>query len=76
MWVQVTKVSIPPARPDKPNREFGFVHFTERSVVEKLVADAEKGTKPSLDGNTLEVPPCLCFWLPCHMSSTSCAALL
>ena len=46
---------IPPARPDKPNREFGFVHFSERTVVEKLVADAEKGIKPTLDGNTLEV---------------------
>ena len=46
---------IPPARPDKPNREFGFVHFSERATVEKLVADAEKGVKPTLDGNTLEV---------------------
>ena len=53
--LQVTKVVIPPSRPDKPNREFGFVHFNERSVVEKLVQDAEKGTKPSLDGSTLEV---------------------
>ena len=53
--LQVTKVVIPPSRPDKPNREFGFVHFSERSVVEKLVQDAEKGTKPSLDSNTLEV---------------------
>ncbi|KAK9905524.1 hypothetical protein WJX75_001554 [Coccomyxa subellipsoidea] len=52
---EVTKVVIPPSRPDKPNREFGFVHFSERSVVEKLVQEAEKGTKPSLDGNTLEV---------------------
>ncbi|EIE23761.1 RNA-binding domain-containing protein [Coccomyxa subellipsoidea C-169] len=52
---EVTKVVIPPSRPDKPNREFGFVHFSERSVVEKLVQDAEKGTKPSLDSNTLEV---------------------
>lgn len=59
--LQVTKVVIPPARPDKPNREFGFVHFNDRSVVENLVQDAEKGTKPSLDGSTLEVPlltPC------------------
>lgn len=45
---------IPAARPDKPNREFGFVHFSERSIVEKLVADAENGIKPELDGNTLE----------------------
>ena len=52
---QVTKVVIPPARADKPNREFGFVHFGERAVVEKLVADAEKGIKPALEGNTLEV---------------------
>ncbi|CAL8471852.1 g11394 [Coccomyxa elongata] len=52
---EVTKVVIPPSRPDKPNREFGFVHFNDRSVVEKLVQDSEKGTKPSLDGSTLEV---------------------
>lgn len=60
--LQVTKVVIPPSRPDKPNREFGFVHFSDRSVVEKLVQDSEKGTKPSLDGSTLEVlflTPCL-----------------
>ena len=55
---------IPPARPDKPNREFGFVHFSERATVEKLVADAEKGVKPTLDGNTLEVGPPA--WHFCH----------
>jgi hypothetical protein len=62
---QVTKVFIPAAKPDKPLREYGFVHFTERSVVDKLIADAEKGVKPELDGNTLEVRwmNC-CFWVP------------
>lgn len=54
-WMrQVTKVFIPAAKPDKPNREYGFVHFAERASVEKLVADAENGVKPELDGNTLE----------------------
>ncbi len=60
---------IPPARADKPNREFGFVHFGERAVVEKLVADAEQGTKPTLDGNTLEVP---LRSLPLPASSVRC----
>ena len=53
--VQVTKVVIPPAKPDKPNREFGFIHFAAKETVDKLIADAEQGTKPELDGKTLEV---------------------
>lgn len=54
---QVTKVVIPPAKPDKPNREFGFIHFAEKETVDKLIADAAQGTKPELDGKTLEVHP-------------------
>ena len=46
---------IPPAKPDKPNREFGFIHFAAKETVDKLIADAEQGTKPEMDGKTLEV---------------------
>ena len=52
---QVTKVVIPPAKPDKPNREFGFIHFAAKETVDKLIADAGQGTKPEMDGKTLEV---------------------
>ena len=55
LMLQVTKVVIPPAKPDKPNREFGFIHFAEKETVDKLIADAAQGTKPELDGKTLEV---------------------
>ena len=58
--VQVTKVVIPPAKPDKPNREFGFIHFAAKETVDKLILDAEQGTKPELDGKTLEVLSPLC----------------
>lgn len=53
--LQVTKVVIPPAKPDKPNREFGFIHFAEKDTVDKLISGAEQGTKPEMDGKTLEV---------------------
>ena len=46
---------IPPAKPDKPNREFGFIHFAEKDTVDKLILGAEQGTKPEMDGKTLEV---------------------
>ena len=46
---------MPAAKEGRPHREYGFVHFTERATAVKLVDDAEKGIKPSLDGNTLEV---------------------
>ena len=55
---QVTKVVIPAAKEGRPHREFGFVHFADRATAVKLVDDAEKGVKPSLDGNTLEVRAC------------------
>ena len=63
---------IPAAKEGRPHREYGFVHLSERATAVKLVDDAEKGVKPSLDGNTLEVgvvlkrlllgPQCLCNW--------------
>ena len=34
----MTKVVIPPAKPDKPNREFGFIHFAEKETVDKLIS--------------------------------------
>lgn len=46
------KVVIPAAKPDKPKREFGFVHFTERDSAVKAVNAAEK---PAIDGKTLDV---------------------
>ena len=52
---QVVKVVMPAAKEGRPHREYGFVHFNERATAVKLVDDAEKGIKPSLDGNTLEV---------------------
>ncbi|CAL5220907.1 g3002 [Coccomyxa viridis] len=52
---EVTKVVIPPAKPDKPNREFGFIHFAAKETVDKLIADAGQGTKPEMDGKTLEI---------------------
>ncbi|KAK9837452.1 hypothetical protein WJX81_003692 [Elliptochloris bilobata] len=52
---EVVKVVMPAAKEGRPHREYGFVHFTERATTVKLVDDAEKGIKPSLDGNTLEV---------------------
>ena len=51
----MTKVVIPPAKPDKPNREFGFIHFAEKETVDKLISGAEQGTKPEMDGKSLEV---------------------
>ncbi|CAK0783223.1 hypothetical protein CVIRNUC_006422 [Coccomyxa viridis] len=52
---EVTKVVIPPAKPDKPNREFGFIHFAEKETVDKLISGAEQGTKPEMDGKSLEI---------------------
>lgn len=58
---------MPAAKEGRPHREYGFVHFTERATAVKLVDDAEKGIKPSLDGNTLEARPvaasCLRFFV-------------
>ena len=51
---------IPPAKPDKPNREFGFIHFAAKETVDKLIADAEQGAKPEMEGKTLEVRLALC----------------
>jgi hypothetical protein len=54
MGLQVSKVVIPPSR-DGKERNYGFIHFEDRAVVTQLVANSEKGVKPSLDGNELEV---------------------
>lgn len=51
----MVKVVIPAAKEGRPHREYGFVHLSERATAVKLVDDAEKGVKPSLDGNRLEV---------------------
>lgn len=52
--LQVSKVVIPPAK-DGKERNYGFVHFEDRSVVASLVSNAEKGIKPSIDGTQLDV---------------------
>eukprot|EP00884_Botryococcus_braunii_P004126 jgi/Botrbrau1/13714/Bobra.250_2s0011.1 len=50
----VSKVVIPPAK-DGKERNYGFVHFDDRNIVTTLVSNSEKGIKPSLDGNQLEI---------------------
>ena len=62
-WLQVTKVVQPPPR-DGKKREYAFVHFADHSVVEQLISNSERGVKPTLDGNALEVT----HLLPCSKS--------
>lgn len=57
--LQVTGVVQPPPR-DGKRRDYCFVHFADHSVVERLIADGEKGVKPQLDGNALDVSPLEC----------------
>ncbi len=45
-------MTIPAAREDRPRREFGFVHFKERSSAVSVV---ESGETFTLDGNELNV---------------------
>ena len=51
-WQTDTQVTIPAAREDRPRREFGFVHFKERSSAVSVV---ESGETFTLDGNELNV---------------------
>ena len=46
------QVTIPAAREDRPRREFGFVHFKERSSAVSVV---ESGETFTLDGAELNV---------------------
>ena len=46
------QVTIPAAREDRPRREFGFVHFKERSSAVSVV---ESGETFTLDGTELNV---------------------
>jgi heterogeneous nuclear ribonucleoprotein R len=48
---EVTKVVLPPAKPGG-KRDFGFIHFAERSSALKAVKDSEKY---EVDGQVLEV---------------------
>ena len=54
--LQVSKAVIPAATERRPEQRFGFVHFVEQSSADRVVADANAGEKPELDGNMLEVP--------------------
>lgn len=39
---EVTKVVMPPAKSGQSKRDFGFIHFAERSSALKAVKDTEK----------------------------------
>lgn len=49
---EVTKVVMPPAKDGNSKRDFGFVHFSERSGALKAVKDTEKY---EINGQALEV---------------------
>ncbi|BBG97700.1 RNA-binding family protein with RRM/RBD/RNP motifs, partial [Prunus dulcis] len=49
---EVTKVVMPPGKGGQGKRDFGFVHFAERSSALKAVKDTEKY---EIDGHPLEV---------------------
>ncbi|XP_010267419.1 PREDICTED: heterogeneous nuclear ribonucleoprotein Q isoform X2 [Nelumbo nucifera] len=49
---EVTKVVLPPAKAGQSKRDFGFIHFAERSSALKAVKETEKY---ELDGNVLDV---------------------
>ena len=38
----ITKVMLPPSKPGQPKRDFGFVHFAERSSAQKAIAETER----------------------------------
>lgn len=54
MAAQVTRVVQPPPR-DGKKREYAFVHFADHSVVEQLISNNDRGIKPEIDGNPLDV---------------------
>ena len=54
LLVQITKVVIPPPKEGKA-RDYAFVHFADPTVVAKLIEDCERGEKPQLEGQPLEV---------------------
>ncbi|KAK3435304.1 heterogeneous nuclear ribonucleoprotein Q [Eucalyptus grandis] len=49
---EVTKVVMPPSKSGSSKRDFGFVHYAERSSALKAVKDTEKY---EIDGHALEV---------------------
>ena len=54
-------MTIPAPKEGRPRQQFGFVHFSERAPVVKLLEEAAKGVKPELDGNAIEVEPFVIF---------------
>lgn len=53
---EVTRVVQPPPR-DGKKREYAFVHFADHSVVEQLISNNDRGIKPEIDGNPLDMKP-------------------
>ncbi|XP_074582759.1 heterogeneous nuclear ribonucleoprotein Q [Curcuma longa] len=49
---EITKVVLPPAKAGQSKRDFGFIHFAERSSALKAVKGTEKY---EIDGHTLEI---------------------
>lgn len=49
---EVTKVVLPSSKPGQSKRDFGFVHFSERSSALKAI---EKTETYELDGSTLSM---------------------
>ena len=39
---EITKVMVPPSKPGQQKRDFGFVHFAERSSALKAIEKTEK----------------------------------
>lgn len=59
---EITKVVLPPAKAGQSKRDFGFIHFAERSCALKAVKGTEKY---EIDGNyfvTITIRfQCLCY---------------
>lgn len=54
---EVTKVVLPPSKTGQSKRDFGFIHFAERSSALKAVKGSEKY---EIDGNILVLLHCQC----------------
>ena len=47
---EVSKVILPQSRPGQPKRDFGFIHFVDRSSALKAI---QKGQKYMLEGKKI-----------------------
>ena len=72
------QVTIPAAREDRPRREFGFVHFKERSSAVSVVESGETFTLDGaelnvrLHGSCIEVPQRNSVFEETHTALTTC----